>query len=67
MSYYRCEIKMNDEDETFVSLIKDNLDIDEATDEQVFYYLQDFSEMELLLNENNGEDFVVLNYIKEEE
>jgi len=62
MSYYNCEIKFKDEDETFVSLIKDNLLIDESTDEQIFYYCNGVHEIELLMKEDNGEDFILLNF-----
>jgi len=67
MSFYNCEIKFKDEEAVFISLIKDSLDIDDSTDEQVFFYCNSVSDIELLMEEDNGEDFIVLSYEKQED
>lgn len=59
---YECEIKFKDEECSFISIIKDSVDVLEDEDDSIFYYCNSEKEIKSLMEEDNGQDFVVLSY-----
>lgn len=58
--YYQCNIKFKDTEEEFTSIVKDSCDIVEAEDDNIFFYCNGKHEIEALMSEDNGEDFIII-------
>lgn len=64
MSYFNCQIRFKDSIEIEDVIIKDNHDIIESEDDNIFFYCNSETEIENLMDVNNNEDFIVLSYVK---